>query len=321
MSSGGRWRLALNVARTTGTVLVLGALVWGGWHVVGALRANAKTMPAAAKAAPIKRVELHTATGGALDDAWLVRTLALPKGISLVELDLERVRERVLADGQVVSVTMTKQFPDTLRVQVTERTPVARIKVGTGTAEQVYLVARDGVVYLGTNYDRGMLDTLPWLAGFSLKPQGAGFQPIRDMAVVADLLATAQYEATHLYMNWQIVSLDRLELDREIDVTTKNGSRVTFTSKTDFLPQLAKLDKILENLRDPARFPGARQARVRIDLSLGSEVPVMLEPVAAANGAAVYAPTSVPERPVLAPGFNVFPSSSSRKQQLYPREL
>lgn len=307
MSAGGRLRLGLAISRATAAVLLAGTFGWGTWHVIGALRANSGTMPAAAKAVPVKKLELHTANGGVLDDAWLARSLALPKGISLMELDLERLRERLLADGQVVTATLTRHFPDALIAHVSERSPVARIKVRTGTGEQDYLVARDGIVYSGCNYDPQMLGTLPWLGGFALKPQGAGFRPIPDMSMVADLLARAQYEATHLYVNWQIVSLDRLEIDRELEVTTKDGSQFVFSAKSDFFPQLAKLDNILEHLRDAQRFPTARGARVRIDLSLGLEVPVSIEPAAV---------TASP-RPALPPGFNVFsPSQSQQSREL-----
>lgn len=274
--------------------------------MTSALRENVRAMPAAAKAVPIKRIELTTDNGGVLDDAWLVRTLALPPGISLMEVDLERLRGRVMADGQVLTATLTRNFPDRLTVQISERTPVARLNVAMGTQTRMLLVARDGGVYAGSNYEPAMLATLPWLAGFSLKPDGAGFRPIPGMAVVADLLARAQYEATHLYFDWQSVSLDRLESDQELEVTTKNGSRIVFSARADFFPQLAKLDNILENIRQ--RLVGLPPARARIDLSLGQEVPVMLEPlVASADGA----------RPALAPGFNVFPSPSSKN----PREL
>ncbi len=312
MSAGGRLRLAMAVARASGAIMLVGALGWGVWQVAGALRTNPRAMPAAAKAVPIKHVELQTSNGGVLDDAWLGRTLALAKGISLMELDLERLRARVLADGQVLTATLTRNFPDRLTVQVSERSPVARIKVSAGTEAQVMLVARDGVVYLGSNYDPLMLATLPWLGGFTLKPQGAAFRPIPGMDHVADLLARAQYEATHLYITWQIVSLERLESDHELEVTTKNGSRIVFTTTSDFFPQLAKLDNILGHLRDPQRFPTARAARARIDLSLGREVPVMIEPtIAGTDGAAAAS------RPALAPGFNVLPSSLTQ----HSREL
>lgn len=310
MSAGGRWRLAQALARASGAIALVGTLAWGTWLAVGALRENPKAMPAAAKAVPVRRTELKTAAGGVLDEAWLRRTLALPKGISLMELDLDQLRERLLADRQVLTANLTRHFPDRLLVQVSERTPVARIKVATSGPDPVLLVARDGMVYSGTNYEPTMLETLPWLAGFSLRPDGAGFRPIPRMTIVADLLARAQYEATHLYLNWQIVSLERLELDRELEVTTKNGSKFVFTAKTDFFPQLAKLDHILNEVQKLSTAPASR---VRIDLSLGREVPVMLEPLVASADAARNAAA----RPALAPGFNVFPPS----QPKHPREL
>ena len=306
MSNGGRLRLALAAARMAGGVAVAAGLAWGGWQVSSALRMNPRAMPAAAKGAPLKRLDLQTTTGGVLDEAWLARTLALPKGAALMELDLERLRGRLLADGQVLAATLLRKFPDTLVVQVTERVPVARVRVETGTGGQTYLVARDGVVYLGSNYDDGMLRSLPWLDGIVLKTEGAGFRPVANMEVVADLLARAQYEATHLYITWRVVSLARLEADREIEVRTRDGSRIVFTARSDFFPQLAKLDNILVHLQDAERFPRSSPTRVSIDLSLGREVPVMREPILTASEPFAPAP-----RPALAPGFNAFPSTPS----------
>jgi cell division protein FtsQ len=307
MSTTGRVRLAMSGVRTAGAIGVGLALVWGGWQVASALRANSSAMPVAAKGVPVTKFVLETATGGVLDEAWLRRSLALPKGTSLMQLDLPRLKAKLESDGQVISAHLTRRFPDTLAVQVSERSPVARLKVRVGASDQDFLVARDGVVYEGSNYDSGMLNTLPWLAGFSLKPEGAGFQPIPRMHHVADLLARAQFEATHLYLNWQIVSLERLEKDREIEVTTKDGARIVFSTKADFFPQLAKLDNIVERLRDAARFPTARTARAHIDLSLGREVPVMLE----AAAPRLLAPVAAPP-PALSPGFNVFSPSQPK---------
>ncbi|MES2697427.1 MAG: hypothetical protein V4773_28435, partial [Verrucomicrobiota bacterium] len=68
------------------------------------------------------------------------------------------------------------------------------------------------------------------------------------------------------------------------------------------------------SLQDPSRFPTPRVARAKIDLSLGREVPVTLEPLLAVPVGA----SRTPARPALAPGFNVHPSSLSSPKQ---REL
>jgi len=299
MSSGGRWRLAMASLRAGARLVIFAALGWGAWQVLGALQENSRTMPAAAKSVPVKRTELRTSPGGVLDETWLARTLALRPGVSLMELDLERLQARLLDDGQVLTATLTRNFPDRLMVQITERVPVARIKVDLAGRPEAFLVARDGVVYSGSNYDPLMVETLPWLGGFSLTPEGAGFRPIAGMDVISDLLARAQYEAEHLYRSWQVVSLERLETDREIEVTTKAGSTIIFSGRMDFFLQLAKLDYMTEKL---AAMP---VARARIDLSLGREVPVMVELIPADRGA---------ERPAFAPGFNIFPPSKKQRE-------
>lgn len=271
MSTGGRWRLVMAGVRAAALVAFIGGCGWGVWLVYSALQDDPRRMPAAAKAVPVKAPELKTMRDGVLDSAWLARTLELRPGVSLMELDLEKLCERVRTDHQVLTVNMRKIFPDRLEVQITERIPVARIRVDLGGVQRDLLVARDGIVFFGTGFDPIMIRTLPWLDGISLARDGAWFAPIGHMDVVAKLLAEAQFSAPHLYQAWQSVSLARLELDREMEVVLKNGTRAMFTAKGSFFAQLAKFDSIVERLN---RIPGARG---RVDLTLGREVPVTIE--------------------------------------------
>ena len=114
-----------------------------------ALQENPRKIPATAKAVPMKPPELKTMRDGVLDDAWLARTLEIPPGASLMELDLEKLQARVLADRQVLTANITRLFPDRLIVQVTERMPIARIRVDLGVVQRDLLVARDGVLFFG----------------------------------------------------------------------------------------------------------------------------------------------------------------------------
>jgi hypothetical protein len=276
----------------------LGGLAWGAWTIFSALQENPRKIPATAKAVPMKPPELKTMRDGVLDDAWLARTLELAPGTSLMELDLERLQARVLADQQVLTANLTRIFPDRLIVQITERMPIARIRVDLGEVQRDLLVARDGVLFYGTGFDAGMLKTLPWLDGIVIGRDGAAFRPIARMEVVAQLLADAQFSAPHLYHYWQTVSLARLESDRELEVTMKNGTKALFTAKGSFFVQLANFDEIVERL---SRIPGAR---ARVDLTLGREVPVTVEVVApdARNSHAASEAR---------PSFPLFPSSPS----------
>ena len=280
MSREGRWRLAAALARISGVMLVVTAVAWGGWTVMDALDRGPKKLPAAAKALPVKHLELTT--DGMLDEAWLRRTLALPKAASLAELDLEQLRARLLTQGQVFAASLTRRYSEnTLAVKVTERSPVARLHVQFENGEErALLVARDGVVFDGVGFDPAKTAAWPWLDGVTLARQGDRFQPIAGMAVAAELLAKAQLEAGHLYQDWHAVSLARLASDRELEVRTKQGALVVFGADADFFLQLAKLNDQME------RFAAQALTPAKIDLSLGREVTVTLAPRAAGPGLA-----------------------------------
>lgn len=297
MTPVGRWRLTMSTARTVAAATIVCVLGWGAWVMSAGLRENSRAMPIAAKAVPVRAVELVTSKGGVLDSVWLARMLALPKNISLMELDLELLRARVLSDGQVMTATLSRDFPDKLIAKVTERTPVARLRVDFGGGERELLVAHDGVVFAGAGFERALLDSLPWLGGVALaREEGAWFRPIAEMDVVSKLIAEVRERAPHLYPTWHIISVQRLASDQELEVVTKRGATIVFNARAGYLMQLARLDAILERL---ANTP---PARVRIDLSFGREVPVRIEPITQADEPRRSAP-----KPAAPPTFNFFP--------------
>ncbi|MEO6246615.1 MAG: hypothetical protein ABIQ12_14395 [Opitutaceae bacterium] len=271
LSRGGRWRFFLSGLRLTGVVFVLGGLAWGAWLVNGALQEDPRRVPAVAKTLPMRAPELQTTRDGVLDQAWLARTLELPRGISLMEIDLGRLRSRILLDQQVLTADLMRIFPDRLRVRITERAPIARVRIDEKGTESELLVARDGVAYFGTGYDGAMLASLPWFEGLGLARYGIGYRALVDLEPVSRLLADAQFSAPHLYANWRNISLARLVMDNEIEVTTKSGVAANFSAKGEFFLQLAKLDHIISEKLSHVAFTSAR-----IDLSLGREVPVTI---------------------------------------------
>ncbi len=275
LSSEGRKRVWMRVVKTTCCVGVVAALAWGGLEVAGTFQENPKQVPSAMQSAPLK--DLVLSTDGVLNQAWTNRTLALPKNTSLMALDLFQLRARLLASGQVRAATLTRNFPSTLTVSLSERSPVARISTqDKDDRPRTLLVARDGVVYEGEGYDANMVATLPWLAGVKLTRVGGVLQPIVGMESVAELLAKAKLEAEHLYSTWKIVSLGRLESDGEIEVTTRESTKITFGITEDFFRQLAALDAILDAAAaHPEKSPRA------INLAVGAQVPVAFNDVAA----------------------------------------
>jgi len=281
MSRGGRRRVWQRTLKTTVAVAVVAVLLGVVWAVVEVLQEQPGGLARTAGATPVK--EIAVATDGVLDQPWIVRTLALPPSATLMELDLQQLRERLLASGQVLAVSVARRFPATLAVTITERTPVARVmaQLSDGATREL-LVARDGVVYEGAGYDPAIVGTLVWLDGVKLVRAGRRFLPVPGMESAADLLAKARNEAPHLYATWKVISLARLGSDAEILVNSSVVERITFSATDDFFRQLAQLDVLIDAV-SPLR---------EVNLAVGLQVPVALaQPAAPGTNGAVPAAT------------------------------
>ncbi len=312
MSPEGRRRFVLAMVRLTILAAVVIGVVAGIVEVTRALRENSRPAAVASGArlgAPL--LETTGFLGG--DPTWLGRTLALPRNVTLLALNLDELRARLLAQGQVQTAVLTKVFPATLRVRLTERTPIARLMAqGAGDEPRVFLVARDGVVFTGVGYPDNLVATLPWLEPARLARGGRGFEPIAGMAALAELLGKTKLEAEHLYADWRVVSLARLDTDGEIDVRTASGATITFNANNDYYTQIANLDLALDRLATQ----GA--AFKRLNLANGRDVTVTLEkPLVPAVADLRSAPFGAvrPAAPASAPAFGKFPQSSLLKRE------
>jgi cell division protein FtsQ len=288
MSREGRKRFVLAGLKTAGLVGLAGAVGWGVLAMTDTWQSEPRRIARAVGTAPVEKIDLQT--DGAIDRAWVEKTLVLPRNITLMELDLTPLQQRLLASGQVRSVVLTKTFPATLTVKITERIPVARLRAETG---RDFIVARDGVVFGGIGYDPVLTESLPWLAGVKLVREGEGFAPIPGMETVADLLAMARSEAPQLYRTWQVVDLARFASDGEIEVHSSEIESIVFSSSLDFYAQLARLDYV----RDAPR-PAPLKS---VNVSLGSQVVVdydaaaaLVRPAAPAARTAVQHPFAFP---------------------------
>lgn len=308
MSSGGRWRLVWSGLRLVGGGAFLAGIAWGGWMVFGAMAESPRVVPASARAVPMRAPELRT--DGVLPPLWVSTVLAVRPNASLMELDLEQLRRRLLSEPQVLTATLTRSFPDRLIVTLTERTPVARVMADVEGEVRALLVAKDGVMFTGEGHDPIAVAGLPLIEGATLRKLGDSYLPIDGMGAAAELLMRAQLEAEHLYRTWRSVSLARLVSDRELEVRTISGLTVVFNANADYFRQLAKLDYLWE------KVAGVPVVQARIDLSLGREVPVYLEVAPPAGSEPARASAAKSPNRSDKPSFMSSPASTKGKREL-----
>jgi cell division protein FtsQ len=304
MSRKGRRR---QLAAWTKIAVLCLFVVGTGWGVITLAHSWSTDRAALASAVHSESVrDVVLITDGVLTQKWTSEVLALPKSATLMALDLPALRDRLLAYGQVRVAVLTRSFPDQLVVTLQERTPVARVQASDGSGEpKQLLVAKDGAVYDGFNYDKSMLAGLPFLDGVRLVRTRNGFEPISGMADVSALLSTVQLQAPHLYREWLIVSLARLAETDEILVKSQDIPEIVFTRKRAFFKQVAQLDYVIDRahaLPDPVLKS--------VNLTLEGQVPVVLETAAQPPAAANKAP--VPK----APNFLLQPSQRKVKRDL-----
>jgi cell division septal protein FtsQ len=263
MSGEGRRRVAMGTMRAVAGAFAIGLVSWGAWEMSAVLRDG----PDGSKADRVRSLVL--VTDGVLDKNWLAKTLSIPPEATLMGLDLNQLHSRLVADAQVASAAIDRNFPDKVTVRISERSPVARMMAQSGSdTPAMLLVSRDGIAFSGSGFDPAMVATLPWIDGVRLVRSGKAFSPVDGMRSVSDLLATAKLEAEELYRTWQVISLERLNSDGEIEVHTRDGMKVVFGTREDYLRQIARLDLLVDSNTDPTR-------PIRtVNLALGSQVPV-----------------------------------------------
>ena len=268
---GRRRRLAVWFKIGALATLVAGS-GWVAYAVAHSWATDRAALATAVHSEPVREVVFHT--DGVLTHDWAVQVLALPKSASLMALDLTALRDRLHACSQVRVAVLARNFPDTLAVTLQEHTPVARVQASDGSgAPQQLLVAKDGEVYGGLNYDKQMLAGLPWLDGIRLVKSATGYEPIAGMADVSALLTTAQLQAPHLYRQWLIVSLARLAERDEIVVKAQDVPEIIFSRKRDFYKQVAQLDTVIDTTQSLESKP----ALLSVNLALEGQVPVRLQ--------------------------------------------
>ncbi|MGY2704006.1 cell division protein FtsQ/DivIB [Nocardioides sp. HB32] len=167
-------------------------------------------------------VDVHGAR--LLSDSQVRQAAAVPEGQALARVDLERIRTRVEALAAVRSADVSREWPDQVRIDVTERVPVAVVEI----AGQLRGMDADGVVF--RDYAQAPPDLPRVVTG-----NDTGNAALREAAlVVAALPADLAAKIDHV----EVETVDEITLDLRDGRTVRWGSSADSDLKAEVLAQL-----------------------------------------------------------------------------------
>ena len=260
-----RRRRMVRLLKWFGLLVLAGAVVAG--SVLGFRALKDRDEPIHLNTPSREIEQLLFDTDGVLPDRWLSQVIGLRKGMTMMEVDLRRMKADLEAQPQVRSASVERVFPNALKIRLQEHEPVLRIAVeGPDGRTEQRIVSRAGTVYSGTGYPQATLDRLPFLDPYR-HPDGS-FTPIRGMDRVAELLRVARREQPDFFRTWRVVSLKHFSGDEElpgqvIEIRSTRIARVLFSASKDFDIQLDRLQVIFDFLAQRGD-PSVK----RVDLSL-----------------------------------------------------
>jgi cell division protein FtsQ len=161
--------------------------------------------------------------------AEVARAAEVPVGEPLATVDLDRIRTRVEALAAVQSADVTREWPDRVRIAVTERQPVAVVSLGG----RLRGLDDDGIIF--RDYQKAPAD-LPRIETAA----DTGAEALREGArVVAALPGDLAARVDHV----DVATVD------EITLELRDGRKVTWGSADQTEQKAAVLAELLDAVR------------------------------------------------------------------------
>lgn len=174
----------------------------------------------------------------------------LMPGESLLSLDLDAVATRLAQDARLAQVQVTRRWPHTVRIRITERRPVALVAVGEGWLA----VDRGGILFPA---DPDWVGRLPVLTGVD-PGEGLPGSPLDEP--VPELLALLTGSGLALFPRLAEIHLAE---DGAVDLVLRDPVRVRLGPLATAPAKLPILKAILDDLS--ARGAQASEIDLRLE--------------------------------------------------------
>jgi hypothetical protein len=189
---------------------------------------------------------------GPLNLKWFMNWFGPMRNRSLMDLDIAEIYEALVSDDQILTASVSRVFPSTLKVELKERHPVLVLRLKEAPEEYSdWLVSEDGVLYKGAGYSSSRLAHLPSLKvspkQLKFNATNLSYEPLEGMVHVSPLLELARREYPDMYKDWLVVSYERpyaTDPGAHILIQTNRISKIRF-SPTAFADQMKRLRYLL----------------------------------------------------------------------------
>lgn len=187
---------------------------------------------------------LKFSTNGVLTETWLKSHLSMPWGKDLLSINLEKLQTRILKYPQIEEVDIRREFPDTLKIVLMERTACGKIFVLKGSKKSIRLISKEGFIFPPVGYKKEMIRLLPTISNIPqkliTKNEILGFQ------FVSEMIDFLKENAKDLLLNLRCISLQNFDpfLQKHwhcVDLELRNSFTIVFP--------LASPEKALEKLK------------------------------------------------------------------------
>ena len=277
------WLTKIFIVAGLGTTLYLGARKAISWVILKNPEYNV--------------AELDVQTDGILEAGQVLQAAGLQKGENIFLVNLNRAKTQIEAIPEVEHTQVSRQLPNRISVQITERRPVAWLSTARGVDSRDEVVASKASFLIDAN---GVL-----LQPRKLSPQ-ARFLPIIRHYIGTTVAEGAQTEGEEIKGALELIRAhqDSLVAARfqlqEIDLAKRYGLLATDRNGTQVLFDLSEMDRQLKRLDTYLQYTDQHGQRIQtINLLVQKNVPVTY-----------MVDTVVTDKPVDPPAASIGPAAT-----------
>lgn len=163
---------------------------------------------------------------------------------------------------KVASVEAEKSFPDSLKIKITERIPVAVFCCNSSGQEEKFFLDKEGIVFEKALENPGL---------FSIKKQNETERSfsLGEKAIGGEIVGEILKANQHLNKGLNVKTGECIVFPGRFDIKTSEGWNIYFSSEEDLSWQLTKLEAVLEEKISPEK----RKDLEYIDVRFGNFAP------------------------------------------------